>query len=546
MTTTTLYASSTDSTIFERGLLTYAQVPFAPVYAEPPFSFSTIIYDPIPTLFFPAPTTNGTSLNTNGTVFDGVPGYSAIAYQFANGNAAALTPTTFFAADANTGYAGFTNYTVNFDDLDISNLTFSDLATIEESLAFEPLNSAFPALDTTAGVTIAFDLSIAEEVSAANRAGFSIVAVSSNPSQEIELGFKTGGSDRVVALSENFIEAEDSSATPLDFSQRQTIWLSMNANQYSLSVNGAEVISGNLRNYSFDPTTSDPALPPAANPYETANFLFFGDNTDQAFANFTLDNVLVQPLQTPLTDNLLDDYIASHPDLVATLGYNLLAAKVHYINNGFIEKRAIDTFAEERYLASHIDLISTFGYDLDLATRHYIEFGAAEGRALNLFDPDLYLAGYADLQAAFGNDAIAATRHYIEFGAAEGRDPLTAFDGSAYIASYDDLIATLGNNPVAGLEHYRQFGAAEGRTITFEADDYIASHGDLITTLAYNLQAGIEHFIRFGSGEGRSRDTFDEGAYLAKYPDLQRAFGDDTEAATRHYIESGFTEGRTI
>ncbi|MBD2257845.1 Ig-like domain-containing protein [Pseudanabaena sp. FACHB-2040] len=240
-----------------------------------------------------------------------------------------------------------------------------------------------------------------------------------------------------------------------------------------------------------------------------------------------------------------DDYLASHPDLIAAFGYNLTAAKQHYEQTGWREGRSIDTFSEDIYLASNGDLMEAFGYGLEAATRHYIEHGYSEGRATNLFKPQLYLNAYSDLKAAFGTDTAAATRHYIEHGYTEGRDPLLGFDAAAYIASHRDLITTFGYNPVAGRQHYLQNGYSEGRTVTFQADDYLASYSDLIKTYGYNLAAATQHYITLGAGEGRAADSFDEKAYLSRYPDLQVTLGNDLEAATRHYIQFGYQEGRT-
>ena len=542
---TVLFNPDLDANISTRGYLEYAQLPVFPIYPEPPFNLGTVIYAPVPSLYSPTVSSGPGSLNTNGSAFNGIPGYNVIPYLAVNGNTSLLPPTSSFAANANTGYAGFTNYTINFDDIDFNNLSLNDLETIEDSLTLEPTNPTAPALDPTKGVTIAFDLSILQESSAPNRAGFSIVAVSSDTSKEIEIGFKTAGADRAVALSENFVEAEDSSATAINLGEMKTYWLSMSGDRYSLAANGVEILSGNLRDYNFNPTQSDPPLPAVANPYEIPNFLFFGDNTDQAHANFTLGEISILPLQASLTSDLLDDYIASHGDLIAALGYNLEAGKAHYLNDGFEEGRQIDTFAEDIYLASNGDLIAAYGYDLAAATKHYIEYGAAEGRTQNRFIPEYYLDAYGDLKAAYGDDLTAATRHYIEYGYAEGRDPFLGVDGGAYIASYRDLINAYGYNPAAGLQHFVEYGYEEGRQATFEADDYIASYGDLITAYGYDLTAGIEHFIRYGAGEGRARDLFDEAAYLNKYGDLIEAYGDDVNAATKHYIEYGFAEGRS-
>lgn len=541
---TLLFDPAVDASILARGYLEYAQLPVFPVYPEPPFNVGTVIYDPVPSLYAPTPAAPG-RLNTNGSIFNGIPGYNALSYIAVDGNTALLTPVTSFAANANTGYAGFTNYTINFDDIDLDNLTLADLADLEDSLTFEPVNPNFPALDPAVGVTIAFDLRILQESSAPNRAGFSVVAVSSDTNQEIEIGFKTEGADRAYALSPDFVEAENSSATALNFGEMLTYWLSMSGDRYSLSANGVEILSGDLRDYNFNPAASDPPLPSAANPYEIPNFLFLGDNTDQAYANFELGKVSILPLQTSLTSDRVDDYIASHGDLIAAIGYNLPAGKNHYLNYGFDENRQIDTFAEDIYLASYGDLIQAYGYNLEAATQHYIEYGYGEGRQQKQFLPGYYLNAYGDLKAAYGDDLVAATRHYVEYGYAERRDPFIGFEGGAYIASYRDLIDAYGYNPAAGLRHFIDYGYDEGRQITFEANDYIASYGDLILAYGYDLAAGIQHYITYGVGENRAPDLFDEVTYLNKYGDLKAAYGNDVEAATRHYIEYGFFEGRT-
>lgn len=196
------------------------------------------------------------------------------------------------------------------------------------------------------------------------------------------------------------------------------------------------------------------------------------------------------------------------------------------------------------YIASHPDLIRSLGYNFNAALQHYINFGQVEGRSIDNFPEEQYLASYDDLKAAFGNDLTAATRHYIEYGFAEGRDPLSGFDSAAYIASHQDLINAFGYSPEAGEEHYRQNGYQEGRTITFKAVEYLASHDDLIQSFGYNLDAATEHYITYGSTEGRSRDMFDGQAYLNLYADLKAAFGNNLNAAAQHYIQNGFSEGR--
>ncbi|MDB9526902.1 hypothetical protein PN498_12960 [Oscillatoria sp. CS-180] len=543
---TTLYNPAVNTDILALGQLAYGQIPIFPFFPSLPLSLQSVVYVDIPNLSSDATkSASGTTLNTNGTAFDDAPGYNALTFILSGGNLPPIAPFRF-TADANTGYAGYTNYTINLEEIDPNNLDIEFLSNLDESLEFVKVNDNFPDLDPTPGFTVAFDLAISEEASDPNRAGFTVIAVTDDPTKAIEIGFKTEGSDRAFAQSANFTEAENSSATPLDFSVSKTYWLSVSGETYSLAANGVEILTGNLRDYQFDPTTSDPPFPEAANPYETPNFLFWGDNTDQGYSEFTLGKIEVVSLQTPLSPATYDDYIASYGDLIRAFGYNPEAGRLHYLQSGFKEGRVADQFAEDIYLASHGDLIRAFSYNLDAATRHYIQSGFAEERSLKLFFPEIYLAGYEDLQDAFGKDLAAATRHYIESGFREGRDPFLGFDPAAYIASYDDLIAAFGYDLEAGRNHFFQTGISEGRSITFEAADYIASHPDLIEAFGYDLEAGTEHYITFGNGEGRARDLFDEVAYLGKHSDLRAVFEHDPNAATRHYIEFGYAEGREI
>jgi hypothetical protein len=74
-----------------------------------------------------------------------------------------------------------------------------------------------------------------------------------------------------------------------------------------------------------------------------------------------------------------------------------------------------------QYIATHDDLIETLGADEDAGEQHYLNVGQAEDREIDDFEEEAYLALYPDLQAAFGDDTDAATVHYIEHGYGEGR-----------------------------------------------------------------------------------------------------------------------------
>ena len=57
----------------------------------------------------------------------------------------------------------------------------------------------------------------------------------------------------------------------------------------------------------------------------------------------------------------------------------------HYVETGYVEGWAKDTFDEYSYLASHIDLLNAFGSNGTAATRHYAMNGYNAGRATDNF-----------------------------------------------------------------------------------------------------------------------------------------------------------------
>ena len=117
-----------------------------------------------------------------------------------------------------------------------------------------------------------------------------------------------------------------------------------------------------------------------------------------------------------LTESQGLNYIASYGDLINAFGNDTEAAKSHYINHGYSEGRALDTFDEWGYLASNTNLINSTE-----AVKHYISYGKSEGRSTNIFNADSYLNNYADLKNVFGNNKELATKHYVEYGFNEGR-----------------------------------------------------------------------------------------------------------------------------
>ncbi len=181
-----------------------------------------------------------------------------------------LNTQIFPDPNANKGYVGYSNNGV-------------DLATQTPVL----INSAFPILNRADGFTLSFQLALPTEVSAANRAGFSLMVIS-NDTAGIELGFK---STEIFAQASSFGAAETVSPG-FSLSGLVDYAIAIKDNGYQLFANNSLILSGALRNYNFDPNTSQPRLP--FNPYTLPNFLFLGDNTDQGHATITLGAVTIQ------------------------------------------------------------------------------------------------------------------------------------------------------------------------------------------------------------------------------------------------------------
>lgn len=150
-------------------------------------------------------------------------------------------------------------------------------------------------LDRQQGVTIRFTLQITAEDHTtsgtadkdgdglADRAGFSVIAISSDGRWGIELGF---WEDEVWAQEGRegnlFTHAE---GIPFNTSSLATYELSLLGDRYALSVQDSTILSGTLRDYT--------AFEGLIDPYEIPNFLFLGDNTSSASANIKLTSVVI-------------------------------------------------------------------------------------------------------------------------------------------------------------------------------------------------------------------------------------------------------------
>lgn len=186
-----------------------------------------------------------------------------------------------------------------------------------------------PTLDRTTGYTISFSAQILDEFRTASanknndgkddRAGFSVLAVSSDGVGAIELGF---WDDQIWAQEDGTTQVNPA-AQPVDgnaaddaltlFTQAESVAfatttlvnydLTIYQNTYSLFANDTLVLSGDLRNYTAFSGTPDP--------YQTPNLIFLGDNTTSAVAAVRLTNVAVTTYTPPATVTLDEDTAAT-------------------------------------------------------------------------------------------------------------------------------------------------------------------------------------------------------------------------------------------
>ena len=183
--------------------------------------------------------------------------------------------TQLNTSSANTLQAGFSNHTV-----------FGMI-----------VNGAFPTLDRTSGFVLSFRVKLTSEThDSPHRAGFSVIAIGSDK-KGIELGFWT---DEVFAQDDApslFIKGEsallNTTAAYVDYD------LLVGATTYELKANGASLLIGDVRDYAaFVPPF------PAPDPYETANYIFLGDNTTSARGDASIARVSVAVPEPALTGSI--------------------------------------------------------------------------------------------------------------------------------------------------------------------------------------------------------------------------------------------------
>jgi hypothetical protein len=136
-----------------------------------------------------------------------------------------------------------------------------------------------------------------------------------------------------------------------------------------------------------------------------------------------------------------------------------------------------DTLYWLRYVASYPDLIASLGPDVVKGYASWVATGQAQKRSAH-FDPQGYMTRQPAIRDLVKGDPIAATKHYITTGYAKGI--YTFANGPLYwlryIASHLDLIPSLRTQASAGELHYHHTGKCQGRTVTFDGLAYLRAN----------------------------------------------------------------------
>ncbi|MEG4814975.1 choice-of-anchor Y domain-containing protein, partial [Microcoleus sp. K5-D4] len=215
-------------------------------------------------------------------------------------------------------YAGYSTHTAV--------PVFSGLPPTLTSVTFTPKAAAVPVLDRTLGYGVRFDVKINSEShtfadsdknsdNLSDRAGFSLVAISSDGQKGVEIGFwdneiwvqKDGISDSGPLFTHDIANTSPDRWFG-NTTQLASYELTVLGDNFTLFRNGTAILNNRpLRNYT--------SFTGAINPYKTPNFLFFGDDTTSASASFELKNVAVKSAEPRIRFVPNQDYFGPSPSL---------------------------------------------------------------------------------------------------------------------------------------------------------------------------------------------------------------------------------------
>lgn len=158
-------------------------------------------------------------------------------------------------------------------------------ATTDKAGYFSSPLLSVPTLSRTTGFTVRIDLKLLSESHVSNdRAGFSVIALSSDDHKGVELGF---WSDRVWAQNTAFQHSEEGLVDTTAAIKRYDI--AVKDDNYWVMVDGSYLFGGPARDYSA-----------FGLPYNSNKFIFWGDDTSSAAGS--TDVMRVEALTTAVPE----------------------------------------------------------------------------------------------------------------------------------------------------------------------------------------------------------------------------------------------------
>lgn len=178
---------------------------------------------------------------------------------------------------------------------DAASLTYTDGAILDTTplsmdayagwVSSAATTAGFPVLDRMTGAQVNFTLQLENETHAnSNRSGFNVIVLDKD-ARGIELAF---WQNEIWAQNDDTAGGLFTHGEGVAFATTTAVvdyQIVLNADTYTLNANAVPILSGPLRDYSRFEGFIDP--------YETPNFVFFGDNTTSAKARLRLSFVSV-------------------------------------------------------------------------------------------------------------------------------------------------------------------------------------------------------------------------------------------------------------
>ena len=198
---------------------------------------------------------------------------------------------SFFDPSAGAASQSVVNGVYTFDSTDgTDNSTQAGISRFDQTL------------DADTGYTLRFDLRIdSEDHTPDDRAGFSVIVVSSNTDQALELAFweneiwaQEDDDDPNQIFVASHAEGTDTSTTDTT-ADIVRYDLTVQGNSYELFADGNSILTGPLRDYTawISPFGS------LFDPYKTENFIFLGDDTTSARGIAEITRIELNPIPEP-------------------------------------------------------------------------------------------------------------------------------------------------------------------------------------------------------------------------------------------------------